>query len=44
MSKSETIKQRRVDVYLPSLDLKEHWAKLAKDAGFKSLSKYESVK
>ena len=40
MSKSDTIKQRRVDVYLPSLDLKEHWAKLATDAGFKSLSKY----
>ncbi len=39
MGKTETIKQRRVDVYLPSLEAKERWTALAEEAGT-SLSKF----
>ena len=38
MGKTETIKQRRVDVYLPSLEAKEKWTALAQETGM-SLSK-----
>ena len=41
MGKTETIRQRRVDVYLPSLEAKERWNSIAKKAGT-SLSKYIS--
>ncbi len=39
MGKTETIKKRRVDVYLPSLEAKEKWTALAEEAGM-SLSKF----
>lgn len=39
MSKTDTIKKRRVDIYLPSLEAKERWTKLADEAGM-SLSKF----
>ncbi len=38
-SKTDTIKQRRVDVYLPSLEMKERWKEVADDRG-QSLSKF----
>ena len=41
MGKTATIKQRRVDVYLPSLEAKQHWSEVARASGM-SLSKYIS--
>ena len=41
MGKTDTIRQRRVDVYLPSLEAKKRWNLQAKEAGT-SLSKYIS--
>ena len=41
MGTTATIKQRRVDVYLPSLEAKQHWTEVAKASGM-SLSKYIS--
>jgi len=38
-SKTNTIKQRRVDVYLPSLEMKEKWSEIADERG-QSLSKF----
>lgn len=38
-SKTDTIKERRVDVYLPSLDMKERWKEVADERG-QSLSKF----
>lgn len=38
-SKTETIKQRRVDVYLPSIDMKEKWSEIADERSL-SLSKF----
>lgn len=39
MGKTDSIKQRRVDVYLDSLDRKERWSQLAEEAD-ESLSKF----
>lgn len=38
-SKTDTIKQRRVDVYLPSIDMKKKWKEVADERG-QSLSKF----
>lgn len=39
MGKTDTIKDRRVDVYLDSLERKERWTELADEEG-ESLSKF----
>lgn len=39
MGKTESIKERRVDVYLDTLDRKGRWTKLAEEAD-ESLSKF----
>lgn len=39
MGKTDTIKDRRVDVYLDTLDRKERWSRLAEDAD-ESLSRF----